>query len=153
MRQRLGYALLAGWVGGFVGNALLGALFSSPWIMSALYHPGWQSPMFIEITPQRNIAVSVIGLVVLSGLHGALFQQLAPSIPGRSWLTKGVAFGAAIWATYWLFQEWFIYVTLLKEPLLLALLELAILFCGSLLEGAVIAWFLIGRTRSALANE
>ena len=153
MRQRIGHALLAGWVGGFVGNALLGALFSSPWIRAALYHPAWQSPLFIEITPQRNIAVSVTGLIVLSGLHGALFHQLAPSIPGRCWLAKGLLFGTAIWATYWLFQEWFIYVTLLKEPILLALLELAILLCGSLVEGAAIAWFLIGRTRSKLDGE
>lgn len=82
---------------------------------------------------------------------GYSFVQLAPAIPGRSWLGKGLFFGSAIWAIYWLFQEWFIYVTLLKEPIPLALLELAILLCGALLEGAIIAWMLIGRTRSVLA--
>lgn len=151
MRQSFGHAVLAGWVGGFVGNVLLGVLFSSPWITAALYHPAWQSQLFLEITPQRNVAVSVVGLIALSGLHGALFHQLAPAIPGRSWLAKGLIFGSGIWAIYWLFQEWFIYVTLLKEPILLAFLELAILLCGSLLEGAVIAWLLTGRTRYKLA--
>ena len=43
---------------------------------------------------------------------------------------------------YWLFQEWFIYNTLLGEPLLLNALELGILMLGSLVEGAVIAFFL-----------
>jgi hypothetical protein len=148
MRRSFGKALLAGWIGGFIGNAFLGALFSSPFIAAVLYNPFWQSRLFIEITPQRNIAVSVIGLIVLSGLHGVLFQQLSPAIPGRAWLAKGLVFGAGIWATYWLFQEWFIYITLLNEPFLLALLELVVLFCGSLLEGAVIAWFLMRRTRS-----
>lgn len=147
MRQSLGHALVAGWVGGFVGNALLGALFSHPWITAALYNPVWQSRLFIEIAPQRNIAVSVIGLIVLSGLHGVLFRQLAPAIPGDSWLPKGLIFGAAVWAVYWVFQEWFIYVTLLKEPLPLALLELTALLLGSLLEGAAIAWLLIGRAK------
>jgi hypothetical protein len=153
VRLRLGQALLAGWVGGFVGNALLGVLFSSPLIRGALYDPAWQSPIFIEVTPQRNIAISVIGLIVLSGLHGLLFEQLWPSIPGRAWLTRGLLFGTAIWSIYWLFQEWFIYVTLLKEPLLLALLELAILLCGSLVEGVVIAWLLFGRTQQSLAIQ
>jgi hypothetical protein len=131
--------MLAGWTGGFVGNALLGATFSSPWMRAALYHPGWQSRLFIDITPQRDIAVSVIGLIALSGLHGILFRQFAPSIPGRSWLEKGLAWGVILWAVYWLFQEWFIYITLLREPLPLALLELLILLFGSLLEGVVIA--------------
>lgn len=139
MKKSMARSLVAGWIGGFLGNAFLGAMFSSPWVRSALYHPQWQSRLFIEIAPQRNIGVSVIGLVFLSGLHGLLFNQLAPSIPGGSWLTKGLSWGGIIWATYWLFQEWFIYVSLLGEPLLLAFLELVILLGGALLEGAVIS--------------
>ena len=144
-------ATLAGWAGGFLGNALLGALFSSPWIANVLYDPNWQSPLFIEITPRRNIAVSVIGLTLLSGLHGVLFEQLSPSIPGRSWFSKGLMFGCGLWATYWLFQEWFIYVTLLNEPIPLALIELAILLSGSLVQGVAIAWLLIGRGKVVAA--
>jgi hypothetical protein len=45
-----------------------------------------------------------------------------------------------------LFQEWFIYVTLLHEPIALALVELAILLAGALIEGMAIAW-LLERTR------
>jgi len=43
---------------------------------------------------------------------------------------------------FWVFQEWFIYHTLLGEPLALNLLELAILLAGSLVEGLVIAFIL-----------
>ena len=150
---RRGYALAAGWIGGLAGNALLGALFSSPLIRGTLYHPDWQSSLFIEVTQQRDIAISVAGLILLSGLHGLLFEQLWQSIPGRSWLTRGFVFGAAVWANYWLFQEWFIYVTLFKEPLLLALLELAILLCGSLVEGTVIAWLLLARIPRSLRRN
>lgn len=146
MRTRILWPMVAGWIGGFLGNALLGAAFSSPWVRAVLYHPGWQSRLFIDITPQRDIAVSVVGLIALSGLHGILFRQLVLSLPGRSWLEKGLVWGVILWAIYWLFQEWFIYVTLLHEPLPLALLELFILLFGSLLEGAVIARLLIGRS-------
>lgn len=131
--------VLAGWFGGFAGNAFLGAMFSSAWIKGALYNPAWQSQLFLDITPQRDIAVSVVGLIVLSGLHGILFHLFKASIPGRSAIQKGLFWGMVIWATYWLFQEWFIYITLLREPIALALIELAILLIGSLIEGVVIA--------------
>lgn len=135
----LSRAVLAGWLGGFLGNGLLGALFSQPTIREVLYDPSRQSELFVSITPQRNIAVSVIGLVVLSGVHGIFFSTLRESIPGRHWVTKGLWWGFALWAMYWLFQEWFIYITLLREPMALASLELCILLLGSLLEGVAIS--------------
>lgn len=49
--------------------------------------------------------------------------------------------GFTIWMLYWVFQEWFMFHTLLEEPIVLALLELVILLFGSLVEGLVIAWF------------
>ena len=135
--------LVAGLVGGFIGNGVLGALFSMPPIQSILYNPEWQSQLFIEITPQRNIPVSVAGLVILSIIHAWLFSVLMPSIPGKTWLKKGLFWGLTIWLMYWLFQEWFIYNTLLGEPLLLNVLELTILMVGSLVEGIIIACILV----------
>lgn len=134
--------IVAGLVGGFIGNGVLGVLFSSPPIQSMLYNPEWQSQLFIEITPKRNIPVSVAGLVVLSVIHAWLFSVFMPSIPGKTWLKKGLFWGLTIWLMYWLFQEWFIYNTLLGEPLFLNLLELSVLLLGSLVEGIVIAFFL-----------
>lgn len=131
--------LVGGWVGGFAGNALLGALFLSPWIRTILYDPSKQSDIFLTLTPQRNMAISVVGLVILSGIHGLLFSVLQQSIPGANWIRKGLWWGVAIWAMYWLFQEWFIYVTLLGEPISLAMVELVILLLGSLVEGVVVA--------------
>ena len=141
MKNRAVKIVVAGLLGGFVGNGVLGAVFSSAPVQAILYNPEWQSTLFIEITPQRNIPVSVAGLVVLSVVHAWLFSVFQPSIPGRTWLRKGLFWGVTIWAMYWLFQEWFIYNTLLGEPLLLNVLELSILMLGSLVEGAVIAFF------------
>ena len=134
--------MIAGLVGGFVGNGVLGALFLSPPVQSILYNPEWQSQLFLEITPKRNLPVSVAGLVLLSMIHSWLFSVFMPSMPGKTWLRKGLFWGVTIWSMYWLFQEWFVYNTLLGEPLLLNVLELAILMLGSLVEGIVIAFFL-----------
>lgn len=144
MKEGTGKIVIAGLVGGFVGNAVLGAVFSSPPVQSVLYDPALQSPLFIELTPKRDIPVSVGGLVVLSVIHAWLFSVFKPSIPGDSWIHKGLFWGLTIWLTYWLFQEWFIYHTLLGEPLLLNLLELVILLSGSLVEGLIIARILAG---------
>ena len=134
--------ILSGLVGGLVGNAVLGALFSSPPIKSVLYDPVLQSQIFRDVTPQRNIPVSVVGLVVLSVIHSWFFAILRPAIPGTTALRKGLFWGFAIWAIYWLFQEWFIYHTLLREPVTLCALELSILLVGSLVEGVIISFIL-----------
>ena len=142
MKNRVGKILVAGLIGGFIGNGVLGAIFSSPPVQAVLYNPEWQSALFIDITPKRNVPISIAGLVLLSVIHAWLFNVLEPAIPGRTWLRKGLFWGVAIWSMYWLFQEWFIYNTLLGEPLLLNVLELGILMLGSLVEGVVIAFFL-----------
>ena len=142
MRGKALKIVVAGLMGGLMGNGVLGALFSSPPVQAILYNPQWQSQLFIEITPQRNIPVSVAGLVVLSIIHAWLFNLLKKAIPGQTWLKKGLFGGFMIWLMYWLSQEWFIYHTLLGEPLFLNLLELSILIVGSLVEGIVISFFL-----------
>ncbi len=126
-------------LGGFAGNGVLGILFSSEVLRSVLYDPDIQSALFLEVTPQRDIPLSVAGLVVLSAIHGWLYAQFAPVIPGEGWLHKGAWWGAVIFAMFWLPQEWFVYHTLLGEPLLLNLLELTVLTVGSVTEGLVIA--------------
>ena len=140
--QRALKIIIAGLIGGFVGNGILGALFSTPPVRSLLYSPELQSELFRQVTPHRNISVSVAGLIMLSIVHAWLFAILFASIPGRTWLRKGLFWGVAIWAMYWVFQEWFIYHTLLDEPLLLCLLELLILLLGSLVEGVLISLIL-----------
>lgn len=143
MKKNYGKAIVAGLLGGFIGNGVLGALFSIPLIKSILYNPALQSKLFIDITPNRNIPVSVMGLVLLSSIHGWLFAVLRPSIPGDKWVKKGLFWGFCIWAMYWLFQEWFIYNTLLQEPLILNLLELLLLLAGSLIEGLIISFMIV----------
>ena len=76
--------ILAGLAGGFVGNGVLGAVFSSPPIKAILYDPALQSQLFRDVTPQRNIPVSVAGLVLLSIIHGWLFNVFRPAIPGTT---------------------------------------------------------------------
>jgi len=132
-------ALLSGMVGGFIGNGILGALFSVGPLKALLYDPNIQSKLFLEITPLRNIPASVAGLVILSAFHGLLFLIFKPSIPGTNWQKKGMFWGLTIWLLFWVPQEWFIYHTLLMEPLLLNLAELMVLAIGCFAEGLIIA--------------
>lgn len=133
---------IAGLIGGFVGEGIMGGLFMSPPINSILYNPEIQSQLFIEITPDRDLLKSIAGMVVLSIAHAWFYSIFIQSIPGKTWIKKGLFWGFTIWLMYWVFQEWFIYHTLLKEPIILNLLELTILLLGSLAEGIIIAWIL-----------
>ncbi len=131
--------IFVGLLAGFVSEAILGILFVNPLIKSILYNPNIQSQLFIDITPQRNLAVSIMGVIVLSIIHAWLYTIFARSIPGTTWVKKGLFWGLTIWLMYWVFQEWFIYHTLLNEPLILNFLELVILLVGSFVEGLIIA--------------
>lgn len=150
MRSRWWRAAIAGWVGGLAGNALLGLLFTSAPVVAVLHDPAWQSRLFLDLAPTRNVLVSVAGLVVLSGIHGCLYELVRASLPGRTWMRRGMVWGLVLWALYWLPQEWFIYVTLLREPLSLAGLELVILGLGSVVEGIIIARVLTDSATSTL---
>jgi hypothetical protein len=134
--------IIAGLIGGFIGEGIMGGLFMSPPVNSFLYNPEIQSQLFIEITPDRDLFKSIAGMVVLSIAHAWFYSIFIQSIPGKTWIKKGLFWGFTIWLMYWVFQEWFIYHTLLNEPILLNLLELTILLLGSLAEGIIIAWFL-----------
>ena len=64
-----------------------------------------------------------------------------------------MVWGLVLWALYWLPQEWFIYITLLREPLPLAGLELLILGLGSIVEGVIIAGILNDPVADTSARE
>ncbi len=132
--------IFTGLLAGLVSEGILGTLFVNPFIKSILYNPDIQSQLFIDITPQRNLAVSIIGVIVLSVIHAWLYTVFVKSIPGTTWVKKGLFWGLTIWLMFWVFQEWFIYHTLLAEPLILNALELTILLIGSFVEGLIIAF-------------
>ncbi len=134
--------IISGLIAGSISEAVLGGLFMSPPVKSLLYNPAYQSETFILLTPTRDFIPSITGIVILSVVHSWLFSLFQPSIPGNSWYKKGIIWGLTIWIMYWLFQEWFIYHTLLNEPILLNLFELLLLLIGSLVEGLIISKFL-----------
>ncbi len=142
MKNRTIKIIYSGLIAGFVSEGFLGAAFMSPPVQKILYDPNLQSKMFLEITPTRELLPSIAGIVVLSIAHSWLFTIFQKSIPGNSWVKRGIFWGFTIWIMYWVFQEWFIYHTLLREPILLNLLELTILLLGSFFEGLIISRFL-----------
>ena len=142
MKNNIFKIIYSGLFAGFISEGILGAIFSSKPIQKILYNPVLQSKLFLEITPTRDLFYSVSGIVILSIIHSWLFFVFKNSIPGKYWIKKGLFWGFAIWLMYWVFQEWFIYHTLLQEPLVLTMVELSILLIGSLIEGLIISKFL-----------
>ena len=146
MQNKTFKIIYSGIIAGFISEGVLGALFMSSPIQKILYNPNWQSKLFLEVTPTRDLLPSIVGIVILSISHSWLFSVLQKSIPGKNWINKGVFWGMTIWLMYWVFQEWFIYHTLLQEPILLNLVELTILLMGSLVEGLIISKLLFEKT-------
>jgi len=134
--------IYSGLIAGLISEGILGALFMSPLVQHILYNPNLQSKLFLDVTPTRDLFPSIAGVVVLSIAHSWLFSIFQKSIPGNDWIKKGLFWGFTIWLLFWVFQEWFIYHTLLNEPLILNLLELTILLIGSFTEGLIISKFL-----------
>lgn len=127
---------LWGLLAAFVSQGLMGVLFLNPWTQGLLYHEQWQSLLYRQVTPQRDLLPSIVGLVVWGLIPAFLHRRLAPS--GSPW-RAGLATATWIWLLFWLPQEWFIYVTLLGEPLPLAGLELVLAALGSLAQGLLLA--------------
>lgn len=136
-----GRGAIAGMVGGLAGQLVMAPLFVNPLTQRVLFNPELQSELFIDAASGRNVPVSVLGLVILSAVHGLLYSRLKWAMPGRNWVQRGAFWGITIWLMYWLFQEWFVYVTLLGEPVLLATFELVLTAAGALVEGIIIAAF------------
>lgn len=130
---------LVGLAAGFFSQAAMGAVFLSPPVQALLYNPAYQSELFRTITPTRDVAHSIAGLIVLSAVHAWLFRLIQDCLPTGGRVRRGLIFGVWLWLLYWVPQEWFVYHTLLGEPLWLCAVELTIVLCGSLLQGALIA--------------
>ena len=141
MKNKTFKIIYSGLIAGFVSEAILGFLFTSSFIRSFLYDPNLQSPVFLDVTSHRvvSLPITITGLIILSIIHAWLFTVFFKSIPGKTWLSKGLFWGFTIWLMYWIFQEWFIFHTLLGEPIMLVLLELTLLLLGSLVEGLIIS--------------
>lgn len=138
----------AGLFAGFVAEGIMGGLFMSPPVQWLLYHPQWQSALFRQITPTRDLFYSIAGMVVLSMLHAVFFVLVRSALPGRTRCQQGVVWGVVLWAQYWLQQEWFVYHTLLHEPLYLCAVELGILLVGSVAEGVLLAYLLVPKKQA-----
>ena len=150
MKNKAIKIVYSGLIAGFVSEGILGFLFTSKFIRSFLYDPTLQSPQFLEVTSNRvvSLPITISGLIVLSIIHAWLFTILQKSIPGNTWIKKGLFWGLTIWLMYWVFQEWFIFYTLLGEPLLLVSLELSLLLVGSIVESLIISKFLYEKDRT-----
>lgn len=131
---------------GFVSQGIMGALFMNPWSQAVLMDPGLQSSLYRELSVLRPLVPSIVGLVLWGLVPALLHRRLAHPGP---WWKAGLVTGAWVWALFWLPQEWFMYITLLAEPVPLATLELVFAAVGCAVQGLILGWGLAPRRVNA----
>lgn len=75
--------IYSGLLAGAISEGILGTIFMSPPVHRILYNPDWQSPLFLEVTAQRDLFPSIVGIVILSITHSWFFDLFQRSIPGK----------------------------------------------------------------------
>lgn len=114
---------------------LLFALFMNPLSRHVIFSDGLgQSAKLVAvwntIEPVPSLASLAPALVVTPLIYSAIFAILYDSVPGRSPVTKGFAFGVAMWALVAVFFELFTPFGLFGEPAHLLAFELVLWFAG-----------------------
>ena len=141
---RYGWGALAGVAGGVASVFVLGFFFGIA--RGIIQNPAYQSPKLIAVwTSLHPLPRAVtqpwlifLGFVLLGALHGLVFAQIAPSLPGRGW-RKGLSFAVVLWVLMPLFFEFYTPWNMFHEPEPLVLLELLLWVPGMLAEGLTIA--------------
>lgn len=143
LQSKAGKIVVSGIIGGAVGYAVTAAIFSTQAVKEIIFNPDIQSKVFISLLQNGNMPLAAAGLILLSVIHSWLFELLRPSIPGHTWFAKGLFWGLVIWLMFWLFQEWFVFLALVKQPWHLSAFELLLKLPGALIEGAIIAYIIM----------
>jgi len=131
--------ILSGVLAGAVSNAVVGFVFTRKPIHALMHDGSRNSRRYIDTAAQMNLPMAVIGLILLSVIHSAIFAFIGNALPGTTWLSHGIAFGVMIWLFFWLFQEWFAFHCLLGVPFSLNSFRLFVLLIGSVIEGIIIS--------------
>jgi hypothetical protein len=86
--------------------------------------------VFFELDPPPMIAVSPLvlplGCLGLGIIFAFVFAVLWPGVPGKRWWQKGLAFGGLSWLLVFPWFEFYLPWNVLREPLPLVGLELAL---------------------------
>lgn len=114
---------------------ILFGLFMNPFSQNVIFSSSLnQSPKLVAVwttlEPVPQLGSLLPALLITPAIFGFLFAVLYDSIPGRTKIRKGVAYGAILWGTIAVFFELFAPFGLFGEPLHLLAYELFLWFVG-----------------------
>lgn len=135
--------ILSGLLAGAVSNAVVGLIFTRKPVHAMIHDSSRNSRRYIDTASQMNLPVAIIGLILLSIIHSFIFAYIGASLPGATWISRGIVFGIMIWLFFWLFQEWFAFHCLLGVPFSLNFFRLCVLLIGAVIEGIIISWLVV----------
>jgi hypothetical protein len=133
--------IVAGLLGGFISNAFIGFILTRAFVHRVL-NPDKHTTHYREASTGIRLPIAIGGLITLTIIHAWLFYILCGSLPGSTWLPKGLAWGFVIWLMYWVFQEWFSFRMLFGLPALHSLFRLVVFLLAAFIEGMIIAFLM-----------
>lgn len=141
--------VLAALVAGVLTQAVTAALWMNPITQRIILTPEFgQSQKLISVwrvweplprlTQQPSVPM-IAGFLVFTLLHVLVYLRLAPVLPGRGWVGKGVSLALGIWVFQYGYFEFFTPFNQYHEPLPLIAYELFLQGVMALVEGLAIA--------------
>ncbi|MFZ1061347.1 MAG: hypothetical protein WAP47_19390 [Candidatus Rokuibacteriota bacterium] len=91
-----------------------------------------------RITEQPSVPM-IAGFFLFTLLHVLVYLRLAPLLPGRGWVGKGLSLGLGIWVFQYGYFEFFTPFNQYREPLPLIAYELGLQGIMAAVEGLAIA--------------
>lgn len=84
----------------------------------------------------------IFGFLLFTFLHVLVYWRIAPVLPGRGWVGKGLSLAAGIWIFQYGYFEFFTPFNQYWEPVHLIAYELLLQGIMAVVEGLAIAWLL-----------
>lgn len=81
----------------------------------------------------------ILGFFIFTWLHVLVYKHVAPCLPGRGWIGKGLSLALGIWVFQYGYFEFFAPFNQYWEPLPLIAYELFLQLLMALVEGLAIA--------------
>ncbi len=91
-----------------------------------------------RITQQPSVPM-IAGFLLFTLLHVLVYLRLAPLLPGRGWVGKGLSLALGIWVCQYGYFEFFAPFNQYREPLPLIAYELGLQGIMAAVEGLAIA--------------
>lgn len=136
-------------VAGVLMQAVTAALWMNPLTRRTILTPEFgQSQKLINVWTvweplprlmEQPSVPMIAGFFVFTFFHVLAYRRLAPVLPGRGWLGKGLALALGIWIFQYGYFEFFTPFNQYREPLSLIAYELGLQGIMAAIEGVAIA--------------